>query len=202
MNLEQKSPAGEVTPRWIQAVSVIGSFVAALWVIELVDMLLSNRLDREGIEPREADGLLGILFAPLLHAGWGHLAANTLPLLVLGFLILLSGIGTWVAVTLIVWGVGGFGTWLTGGENTIHLGASGLIFGWLVYLLVRGLFTGRPGQIALGVVVLLVYGSVLWGVFPGQEGISWQGHLFGAVGGAIAAWLLAERGNKDPQRTR
>src|SRR3546814_8613836 len=91
-------------------------------------MLMANRLDREGIEPRETDGLLGIVFAPLLHGGWGHLIANTFPALVLGFLILLSGLRTWVGVTLVVWVIGGFGTWLTGGDNSVHIGASGLIF--------------------------------------------------------------------------
>src|SRR3546814_12230805 len=101
-------------------------------------MLMANRLDREGIEPRETDGLLGIVFAPLLHGGWVHLIATTFPALVLGFLILLSGLRTRVGVTLVVWVIGGFGTWLTGGDNSMHIGASGLIFGWLTYLIVRG----------------------------------------------------------------
>lgn len=180
-------------PRWVSAAFVIGGFVALLYAIEFVDQLSNNSLDDEGIRPREGDGLLGILFAPLLHAGWAHLAANTVPLLVLGFLILLSGVGHWVEVSVIVWLVGGFGTWLVGPEHTDHIGASILIFGWLVYLIVRGFFTRRPWQLLLGVVVLLVYGGALWGVLPGQPGISWQGHLFGAVGGAIAAWLTAER---------
>ncbi|HEY9566401.1 MAG TPA: rhomboid family intramembrane serine protease, partial [Nocardioides sp.] len=118
---------------------------------------------------------------------------NTFPALVLGFLILLSGLRTWVGVTLVVWVIGGFGTWLTGGDNSVHIGASGLIFGWLTYLIVRGIFSRRVGQILLGVVILVMYGGLLWGVLPGQEGISWQGHLFGAVGGVIAAWLLVDR---------
>lgn len=191
MSLERQ-PTAE-TSRWSTAAFTIGGFVVLLWVIELVDMMLSNRLDREGIEPRETDGLLGILFAPLLHGGWDHLAANTIPVALLGFLILLSGVGTWVSVTALVWVIGGVGTWLTGGDNTVHLGASVLVFGWLVFLIVRGFFNGRMGQIALGVVVLLMYGGALWGVLPGQEGISWQGHLFGALGGGIAAWLMADR---------
>lgn len=200
MSLEQPRPTGE-TSRWTTAAFVIGGFVLALWVIEVVDVLMGNRLDREGIEPLESDGLTGILFAPLLHAGWGHLVANSVPLLVLGFLILLSGVRTWVAVTAFVWIVGGVGTWLIGGANTIHLGASVLVFGWLVYLLVRGFFNARVGQIAVGVLVLVLYGGALWGVLPGQEGVSWQGHLFGAVGGGLAAWLLADRGRSaDVQR--
>src|SRR3546814_10030197 len=110
-------------------------------------MLMANRLDREGIEPRETDGLLGIVFAPLLHGGWGHLIANTFPALVLGFLILLSGLRTWVGVTLVVWVIGGFGTWLTGGDNSVHIGASGLIFGWLTYLIVRGRSEGHTSEL-------------------------------------------------------
>ena len=108
--------------------------------MELVDTLMGHRLDEGGVRPREADGLDGILFAPLLHYGWGHLVANTLPLLVFGFLILLAGVARWAAVTAVVWVVGGVGTWFAGQPHSIHLGASVLAFGWLVYLLLRGVF--------------------------------------------------------------
>lgn len=195
MSLQERPATGGTTPRWVTAVTVIGAFVVLLYVIELVDVVLDNRLDQEGVQPRETDGLLGIVFAPLLHAGWGHLMANTVPALVLGFLILLSGTGTWAGVTAMVWLVGGVGTWLTGQPNSVHIGASVLIFGWLTYLLLRGFFSRKPGQILVGVAILVMYGGVLLGVVPGQEGISWQGHLFGALGGALAAWLLVERGD-------
>lgn len=175
------------------AVQTIASFVVLLYAVELVDTVLGNRLDRAGIEPRETDGLDGILFAPLLHAGWGHLAANTVPLLIFGFLILLAGIARWLAVTAVVWVVGGVGVWLTGGEQTLHLGASVLAFGWLVYLLARGIFSLSAAHIAIGVLLLFLYGGLLWGVLPGQPGVSWQGHLFGAVGGLWAAWWLGTR---------
>ncbi|NYG59067.1 membrane associated rhomboid family serine protease [Nocardioides daedukensis] len=191
MSLEQRPETQ--TPRAVSAAVTIGSFVALLYVIEFVDMLMANRLDQQGIEPRETGGLLGIVFAPLLHGGWGHLIANTFPALVLGFLILLSGLRTWAGVSAVVWIIGGVGIWLTGGDNSVHIGASGLIFGWLTYLIVRGIFSRKVGQILLGVVILVMYGGLLWGVLPGQEGISWQGHLFGAVGGVIAAWLLVDR---------
>lgn len=192
MSLTQRPPTA--TPAWARAAAVIGIFVALLYAIELVDAGMANRLDQEGVRPRDADGLLGIVFAPLLHGGWGHLAANTVPLLVLGFLILLSGVGHWLEVTAIVWVVGGLGTWLVAPEHTVHIGASVLVFGWLVHLILRGFFTRRGGQILLGLVVLFLYGGALWGVLPSQPGISWQGHLFGAVGGALAAWLTADRG--------
>jgi len=191
VSLTERPPTS--TAGWTRAAFVISGFVALLYAIEFVDTLMDNRLDQEGVQPQEKDGLLGILFAPLLHAGWGHLAANTLPLLLLGFLILLSGVGQWLEVTAIVWFVAGTGTWLVAAPNTVHLGASVLVFGWLVHLILRGFFTGKAGQIVLGLVVLFLYGGVLWGVLPGQTGISWQGHLFGAVGGGLAAWLTADR---------
>lgn len=176
------------------AVRVIVVFVGLLYGVELLDQLLGGRLDANGIQPLEQDGLDGILWAPLLHAGWWHLGGNAVPLLVLGFMILLSGVRRWAGVTAVVWIVGGIGTWLTGGDRTVHLGASGLVFGWLTYLLLRGVFSRSAGQIAVGVLVFLLYGGALWGVLPGQPGISWQGHLFGAVGGGLAAWWLADTG--------
>jgi membrane associated rhomboid family serine protease len=188
-----RRPTGTRSPRALVALEVIIAFVALLYVVELVDSLTGHRLDGGGVRPREVDGLDGILFAPLLHAGWSHLLGNTLPLLVFGFLILLAGVARWLAVTATVWLVGGAGTWLTAQPHSLHLGASVLAFGWLVFLVLRGVFSRQASQVVLGVILLLVYGSVLWGVLPGQPGISWQGHLFGAVGGGIAAWWWGER---------
>jgi membrane associated rhomboid family serine protease len=182
-----------VRARGLTALVTISSFVALLYVVELLDTLDAHRLDGGGVRPREADGLDGIVFAPLLHAGWGHLVANTVPLLVFGFLILLAGMRRWLAVTAVVWVVGGVGTWLTGPPHTLHIGASVLAFGWLVYLLLRGVFSRRVPQVVLGLVLLVLYGGVLWGVLPGRPGISWQGHLFGALGGAAAAWWFGAR---------
>lgn len=179
--------------RWGTAAAWSGGFVALLWVIEMVDVLLGNSLDAEGIHPLDGEGLLGIVFAPFLHAGWAHLSSNSGPLLVLGFLILLSGVTRWAQVSIVVAVVAGLGTWLFGGVGTVHLGASGLVFGYLTYLLVRGVVARKPWQILVGVVVFMVYGSLLWGVLPTQVGVSWQGHLFGAVGGVLAAWILDRR---------
>nr|WP_235174760.1 rhomboid family intramembrane serine protease [Tomitella biformata] len=174
---------------------IILGFVAALYVLELIDTIASNRLDGLGIEPRSLDGLWGVAFSPLLHFGWSHLLANTIPLLVLGYVLLLSGVRRAVLATAIVWLVGGVGVWLIAPAGSITLGASGLVFGWLAYLLLRGLFTRQWLDILVGVVMLVLYGSLLWGLFPGQEGVSWQGHLFGAIGGVLAAWLLG-RGDR------
>jgi membrane associated rhomboid family serine protease len=173
------------------ALLAIVAFVAALYVVEAFDALSGGRLERSyGVEPREVHGLDGILFAPALHGTWGHLLANTAPLLVLGFLLALAGVTRWLAVTALVWVIGGAGTWLTGGEGTVHVGASVLAFGWLTFLLLRGVFSRRLEQLGLAAILLFLYGGLLWGVLPGQPGISWQGHLFGAIGGAVAAWVL------------
>lgn len=173
-------------------------FVVVLYGIELVDQFLPPQatLDENGIQPRRIDGLDGILWAPLLHGGWGHLIANTLPLLVLGWLVMAGGMRQFLSVTALIWVVGGLGTWLVGteaafmGKPVTHLGASGVIFGWLVFLLVRGFFLRNPGQITVSIVLFVYWGSMLWGVLPGQPGVSWEGHLFGALGGLLAAWLV------------
>ncbi len=165
--------------------------VAVLYGIELFDVAdPAADLEANGIAPRDVSGLDGILWAPLLHAGWGHLWANTLPLLVLGWLVLAGGLRQFVAVTATVWIVGGVGTWLIGAPG-VHVGASGVIFGWMVFLLLRGFFQRSFAQILVAVVLFFYWGGMLWGVLPGQVGISWEGHLFGALGGVLAAWLVA-----------
>jgi membrane associated rhomboid family serine protease len=180
--------------------ATILSFVALLYIIEAFDQLNGHRLDENGIRPLETDGLWGILFAPLLHANWGHLAANTGPALVLGFLVTLAGMSRFLWATAIIWIVGGLGTWLIGnlgsscGLESDHIGASGLIFGWLTFLLVFGFFTRSGWQIVIGLVVLVAYGGVLWGAVPVLNvcgGVSWQGHLCGGIAGVLAAYLLS-----------
>lgn len=183
-------------PTWQRAGLWIGGFLVFLYGVELADVILPANLDNGGIQARSVDGLSGILFAPVLHAGWGHLIANTVPLVVLGFLVLLSGIGRGLAATAIIWLVAGAGVWLFAGSGPTHVGASSLIFGWLTYLIVRGVFTRKLGQILLGVVVLFLYGGMLWGVLPSEPWISWQGHLFGALGGIVAAWALSADARK------
>lgn len=190
------------TSRLATAGIVAGGYVALLYVVEIIDTIASSRLETNGVQPRDGGGLDGIVFAPLLHGTWGHLIGNTVPLLVLGFLVALSGVRTWLQVTAIVWVVSGLGVWLLGGSNTNHIGASGIVFGWLAYLIVRGVFNRSLGQIAMGAVVLMVYGGLLWGVLPGRPGVSWEGHLFGAAAGALAAWLLSERSTSQGDRIR
>ena len=179
--------------RPLHAVVVMAVLLAGLWVLEGLDQLSGNALDTYGIHARDVDGLPEIFSAPLLHAGWDHLVSNSVPFFALGLLVLLGGVARWVVSTLVSVVSSGLTAWLLTPAGPIVLGASGLIFGWLTYLLVRGIWSRRPGQVALAVVVLLVYGGLLWGVLPGAAGISWQAHLGGAVGGVLAAWLLHRR---------
>ncbi|NLG55503.1 MAG: rhomboid family intramembrane serine protease [Rhodococcus sp.] len=188
---EQSSPTPSTRPVWMQAAMLIGGFTLLLYIIELIDVASGSRIQNAGIEPRSISGLWGVVFAPVLHDDWGHLFANTVPVLILGFLVLATGISRGLAATGIIWVIGGLGTWLIGGGYTNHIGASILVFGWLAYLLVRGIFTRSVLQILIGIAVFVVYGSLLWGVFPTSPLVSWQGHLFGAIGGVAAAWLLS-----------
>jgi membrane associated rhomboid family serine protease len=193
------APQAKKRPRWMVGGATILTFVALLYLVELIDLLTDHSLDGNGIRPNTTDGLWGIIFAPVLHANWQHLMANTIPLLVLGFLMALAGISRFVWATAIIWILGGFGTWLIGNVGsscgpTDHIGASGLIFGYLAFLLVFGVFVRRMWDIIIGLVVLFLYGGVLLGAMPVLHqcgGVSWQGHLSGAVAGVVAAYLLS-----------
>jgi membrane associated rhomboid family serine protease len=177
-----------------RGIAVLMACVALAWVMELGDALVPGRwLDSHGIIPRTMSGLSGILFAPLLHGGFAHLIANTIPFLTLGFLVMLRGLGTFIGVSLLVIVLGGLGVWLFAPSNTIHIGASGLIFGYIGYLLARGYFERSVGSLVVAVVVALLYGGALWGVLPGQPGVSWQGHLFGFLAGVAAAGMMRSR---------
>jgi membrane associated rhomboid family serine protease len=176
------------------------AMAALMWVVEIVDQVADGRLDANGIEPRELDGLDGIVWAPFLHGGFDHLIGNTIPFLLLGFAIAVGGIARVALVTLIVALVGGLGTWLIAPAHTVHIGASGIVFGYASYLVARGLYSRSIAQIALGLVVLAVWGTtLLQGLVP-EDGISWQGHLFGAVGGVLAARLLHRRAGAESPR--
>jgi membrane associated rhomboid family serine protease len=176
---------------YVRGLTVVLVLVGVMWVTEVADALLDQRLDQYGIEPREVDGLDGVLFAPFLHAGFGHLIANTLPFVAMGAVIGLEGPWRLLGVTAIVALVSGLGTWLVATEGTIHVGASGVVFGYATYLVARGVFNRRMGEIGIGVVLVVLWGGALLAGLEPREGISWQGHLFGAVGGVVAAAMLA-----------
>ncbi|WP_018686898.1 rhomboid family intramembrane serine protease [Actinokineospora enzanensis] len=198
-----RRPVGRILPpNPAQAAIVVVGFTALLYLVEIVDAVLPADLDRYGIIPRQASGLWGVLFSPLLHNGWGHLFANTLPLLVFAFLAMANGLAQWLAVTATIWVVSGIGVWATGASGSVTVGASGLCFGWLLFLLVRGVFNRSAGQLLVALALLLYWGTMLFGVLPGDPHVSWQAHLFGAVGGVLAAYLVAvvdRRGNRAPR---
>ncbi|GAA2804741.1 rhomboid family intramembrane serine protease [Kribbella solani] len=171
---------------------LLGVLVGLMWLSEIIDTATHGALDQYGIIAREPRGLIGILTAPFLHLGFGHLISNTLPLVTLGALIAISGAARLFAVTAIVTVIGGFGTWLVSPSNTITIGASGLVFGYASYLILRGLFNRRISQVLIGVLVVVVWGSALLGGLLPQDGISWQGHLFGGIAGVLAAWVLSD----------
>jgi membrane associated rhomboid family serine protease len=173
----------------VRGLTFVVAMVVVMWALEVVDLVGGN-LDSDGIHPRDVDGLPGIAFAPFLHAGWGHLIGNTIPFLILGGTIALSGLARTAAVTGIVALVAGLGTWLFAPGNTNHIGASGLVFGFAAYLVARGVFSHRALHLGVGLAVLAVYGTTLLFGFVPTPGVSWQGHLFGAVGGVIAAKVL------------
>ena len=167
-----------------------------MWILETVDVVLRGWLDNGGIQPRESEGLLGILFAPLLHGGFDHLLSNTIPLLVLGHARGDQRPGR------VLEGDGRRGRCSAGSArgssprpNTVTIGASGLVFGYLGYLLVAGIRTRHWRDLLIGVAVLVVYGTLLLGALPWAvaSNVSWQAHLTGAIAGGLAAWWFAPR---------
>jgi membrane associated rhomboid family serine protease len=168
---------------------LVAALVAVMWIVELVD-LVAGDLDSAGIRPREPEGLVGVFASPFLHGGFGHLIGNTIPFVILGAGIALGGLLRVATVALVVAVVGGLGTWLTAPDGSVHIGASGLVFGFAAYLIARGAYSRRVLHLAGGLVVLAIYGTtLLFGLVP-TPGVSWQGHLFGAVGGVVAARVL------------
>jgi membrane associated rhomboid family serine protease len=167
--------------------------VAVMWVVQAVNSVDSQRLDQAGIRPRSIPGLDGVLFAPFLHASFGHLIGNTIPFVILGATIALTEGMRLAWVTVIVGLVAGLGTWLIGPGGIPTVGASGVVFGYATYLIGRGVFSRRLIPLAIGVAVGLVFGlTLLYSLIP-RTGVSWQDHLFGALGGILAARGLSGR---------
>lgn len=186
------SPARRFSSAVTTAVTVLVSIVALWWLIEITDTyLLSDRLQRNGIVPRQADGFDGILWAPFLHSDFGHLMSNTFPFLILSGLILLRGLRRWIIITLVGVLLGGLLTWLIGGTGN-HIGASGVVFAYFGALFGAAFFERRPAALAPALVAVVMYTTtVVVGLVP-QDSVSWEGHLSGFIAGIVAAKLLAE----------
>ena len=192
--MQKPSPS---EPRLGQRLSYVAGVAALFWLLELVDrLLLDGALDNYGIRPRTTDGLWGIPLAPFLHGDFAHLASNTIPFVVLGGLVAMRGLAEFCEVSLVVVIVGGLGTWLFGESGTVHIGASGLVFGYFGCLTARGFLEANVVSILVGLLVLFLYGGIVWGVLPTQPGVSWQGHLFGLLSGAAAGWILTRLGQR------
>ena len=183
-----KEVVGEIKTQ----VLILMTLVAIMWGVEILDtFVFRHGLDILGIIPRTSIGLRGILFAPFLHGNFAHLSANTVPLIVLGWLIMAQSIADFAIVSVICMVVGGLGTWLFA-NNGIHVGASGVIFGYLGFLLTRYYFDRRITSGLIALFVGCTYGSVLWGILPSVPGISWEGHLFGFLSGILAARFVVK----------
>lgn len=166
-------------------------YVLAIWTVHIVNlMFFAGGLNYYGIHPLDTSGLWGILFAPLLHANFEHLVSNTVPGAVFAFLVGFSGRRVFWEVTGIVVLVAGVGTWFIGGVGTNHIGASGLVYGWWIYLMLRGLFNRSLVQLIVGFLVGAAYSGLIWGVLPSMPGVSWQAHLCGAIGGLLAGLII------------
>ena len=188
-----------ITALWVTAI---------IWIVFIANFIVFfAEFKNLGIRPKTTEGLLGIIFSPFLHANWGHLISNSIPLLVLTFILLHFYKKLWIPVTIFSIILGGFCVWLfapsettmiiNGVETVVqqnHIGASGVIFAYIGFILFSGIFRRSFKSIIIGVIVFVLYGGALFkGIIPGQEGVSWQGHLFGAIAGVIAAYIYRKK---------
>lgn len=179
------------------------AWVALLWLLEVVDVATGHALDGFGVTPREPSELVDVVPSAFIHFGFAHLVANTVPLLVLGFLAALSGLRRFLLVCALIILVDGLGVWLISPPHTNTAGASGLIFGLFGFLLVTGFLERRPLGILTGVLIAAIWGgSILTGLAPNQSGVSWQGHLLGLAAGVAAAFVFRRRPAAPPELIR
>ena len=170
------------------------AFAALLWAIRSAEVVFHLELVRYGVYPLQPGGLVGILAGPLIHGSWSHLFANTLPVIILGTALLYGYPKSAKPVLATVYLGSGLGVWLFARE-AYHIGASGLTFGVMFFLFVVGALRWDKRAIALSMIVFFLYGSMIWGIFPLEPGISFESHFFGAVIGVVMAIVLK---NRDP----
>ncbi|MEM9773438.1 MAG: rhomboid family intramembrane serine protease [Chloroflexota bacterium] len=184
-----------ILDNYIKPLIPIFILVAVFWALEIIDFVSGGllSLDYYGIHPRDISALPYIFSAPLLHGSFSHVAANSVPFIVLGAFIMWRSRTEFWLVTLWVAVIAGLGTWLISPANSVHIGASGLVFGYFGFLVLLGWFERSPASIVRAIVIAVLYGGLIWGVLPGEPGISWQGHLFGFIGGIVCASWLARR---------
>jgi membrane associated rhomboid family serine protease len=183
-------------PDWVQRTVPVAGLVALMWVLEFIDLFAGGRLNQFGIRPLEPDGMSGILFAPLLHSGFGHLISNTVPLLVLGVMIAWITRRWWL-ITAAIWLLGGLFTWVIGGLGTNHIGASIVVYGYGAFLVTYGILSRRFSAILGAVATVLLYGGFVWGFLPINPRVSWEGHLAGAAAGVVVAFADTRQARRD-----
>ncbi|WOO39803.1 rhomboid family intramembrane serine protease [Rubellicoccus peritrichatus] len=178
-------------------------FIVLLWVVEIIDFaIFRGGLNHYGAQSRTFDNLQGYLFMPFLHGDFTHLFNNTIGLAVFGALLLIRGwrdlayatAGAFIGSSLFIW--------LLAPSASVHIGASGIIFGWWSYLIARAFYEKNVKSILIATAVIFFFGTMIYGVLPGQAGISWQGHLGGAVGGVVGAWAMSEKRSTKTRRAR
>lgn len=165
---------------------IVVIFVLLLWGIEIANIVMQHRLNLYGIVPRNIVGLRGIIFSPFLHGGLIHLIMNSVPMLVLGGFVAARGKKDFFEATIFIILLGGLGTWIIG-RPAVHIGASGLVFGYLGFLLSVGYYERTLSSIITAVIVFFLYGGMIWGILPTMPFISWEGHLCGLMAGGVAA---------------
>lgn len=189
------------TQRQREGLVLLAAIVVLMWAVEAINSLDSNRLDGDGIHARDISRFWGILTSPFIHGSFQHLLDNTLPFVFLGVIIALQGAGRLLLVTGFIILVGGLGTWIIGpGGNTSTIGASGVVFGYATYLMARGFFDRSLWELAVGMVVGVIWGAVLVSSLVPRSGVSWQGHLCGGIAGVIVAWRLSRVDQRRAQR--
>lgn len=177
----------QVTRSLRAQITTLGTTMGAFWVTFVANTMLGGALNQFGIIPRTEVGLRGIVFAPFLHGNVNHLIANTIPFLALGWMVMLRDARHFVPVTLFSMFGAGLTAWTLGAPGSVHIGASGVVFGYLGFLLLAGVYTRSFWSIVLSVVTAVLWGGLVLGIAPGQAGISWQAHLGGFIGGILAA---------------
>lgn len=165
------------------------TFPLVIWVIHLVAYLFNISLSQLGVLPRNFSGLIGIISAPLIHGGFSHLLSNTAPLIILGISLFYFYPKQAYASFLVIYIGTGLLVWLFGRE-VYHIGASGVVYGYVSFLFFNGLFRKDNKSIALSLLVVFMYGGLVWGVLPGMKGISWESHFFGALMGFVASFIF------------
>jgi len=181
-----------ITPELISRFRLLSDFAVCIFLAGAINLLFQGAFNFLGITPRTLKGLLGILFSPFLHGHWQHLVVNLIFLVPLGWLIILGGVEQFLIITIFTALISGFGIWLLGRERTTHIGISGVVFGYLGFLLMHGYFASNSIYFGVSAIVGGLYGRYIKGIFPRSKRISWEGHFFGLIGGLLAARYLVE----------